>query len=175
VRKFYVVALLCVHGITTAAASDFYQGVKVDVVKYGYSNVSRNNQIGLGYLLGYSFNKKLAVEIEYHHLGGMETSTSLYKGYATAINAVAAIPLNPQFSIFGKLGVASTVLKDYPRSGALNNPIYYNTGLAGGLGGQYNVTEGVGIRTEYYGYQVGDSRNGTTIASMYSVGGVFKF
>ncbi|MES1981028.1 MAG: outer membrane beta-barrel protein [Pseudomonadota bacterium] len=173
--KTLLTALLCLIWGSAAVAADFYEGVKVGGVRYGYSNVYKNDQIGLGYLLGYSFNKNLAVEIEYNLLGGAETATDRYKGYATALNAVAMIPLHSKFSIYGKLGLASTTLKDYVKSGAISDATYRNTGVTGGFGGQYNVTDTVGIRAEYGSYRVGDSRSGTAIAEMFNVGGVFKF
>lgn len=174
-RKIAIAVLLSAFVAAPAGAADFYAGVKLGSVNYGYSNVTNNSQMGFGLLGGYAINENFAVEVEYNSLGGFDFPGSNIKGSSLGFSGVGSLPLNPQFSLFGKLGMVSSTLKDTAQPGFSGGTFTHNnTGLTVGFGGQFNVSPVVGIRVGYDSYQVGDSVSGTSSAGMMYVGGVFK-
>lgn len=165
----------------------FYGGVKVGGVNYNFNNVTNNNQAGYGLLLGYNFSPNFGVELEYNSLGGFDIPdpafASSIKGRALGISAVGMIPMNRQFSLYGKMGIATTTLRDSPGPGYTGTNYttytYNNTNLTFGFGGLFNVTPVVGLRFGYDFYQVQDQSasysNRTHTANMLGITGLFKF
>jgi OmpA-OmpF porin, OOP family len=179
-RKIAIALLLSAFVAAPAIASDtgFYVGAKLGTVNYGYSNVSNNSQAGFGFLGGYAINDYFAVEVEYTGLGGFDSysTNGNIKGSAFGFSGVGSLPLNQDFSLFGKLGIASSTLKDTPMPGFVGpDYTYNNTGLTIGFGGQYNASEKVGIRVGIDVYPVGDAISTTTSAGMLYIGGLFRF
>ena len=176
-KKITIAVLLSVFVAAPAVAADtgFYAGVKLGSVNYGYSNVTNNSQAGFGLLGGYAINKYFALEAEYDSLGGFDSATGTIKGSSFGVSGVGSYPFNEQFSLFGKLGVASSSLKDTAKPGYVGNFTYNNTGLTVGFGGQYNVIKEIGIRVGIDIYPVGDVNTNTSSALMMYIGGVFKF
>jgi OOP family OmpA-OmpF porin len=178
-KKTVIAALLSAVVATPAVAAEtgFYLGAKFGSVNYGYDNVSNNSQAGYGLLGGYAVNDYFAVEAEFNRLGGFDTVDSIIKGKSFGISCVGSLPLNPEFSLYGKMGITSSSLEDSPQPGYLGGIYTYtNTGLNIGFGGQFNVNEAVGIRFGYDIYPVGDAAVTTTShAGMLYIGGVFKF
>jgi OmpA-OmpF porin, OOP family len=165
----------------------FYGGVKVGGVNYDFNNVTNNNQAGYGLLLGYNFSPNFGVELEYNSLGGFDIPdpafASSIKGRALGISAVGMIPMNRQFSLYGKMGIATTTLRDSPGPGYTGTDYttytYNDTNLTFGFGGLFNVTPVVGLRFGYDFYQVQDHSaiysNRTHTANMLGITGLFKF
>lgn len=177
-KKVNIVALLSAFAAPPAIAADtgFYIGVKFGSVNYDYANVSNNSQAGYGLLGGYIVNDYFAAEAEFNHLGGFDTVDSIIKGKSFGISGVGTLPLNPEFSLFGKLGITSSSLEDSPQPGYLGGVYTHtNTGLNIGFGGQFNVNETVGIRFGYDSYPVGDTTSSTSQAGMLYIGGIFNF
>lgn len=175
-KKIAIAVLLSAFVAAPAVAAGMYAGVKLGSVNYGYSNVTNNSQAGFGLLGGYAVNENFAVEVEYNSLGGFDSTSGTIKGSSFGVSGVGSYPINEQFSLFGKLGIASTSLKDTAKPGWVGGPFTYNkTGLTVGFGGQYNLSPVVGIRVGYDSYPVGDSVSGTSTAGILYVGGVFKF
>lgn len=173
-KKIIIAALLTAVVAAPAVAADMYVGVKLGNVNYGYTNVTNNSQAGYGLLGGYTINENFSMEAEYNSLGGFTGGTDTVKGSSIGVSGIGSYPFNPQFSLFGKLGIASTSLKiTTPGFSALT---VTNTGLAIGLGGQYNVSPEVGIRVGYDINKVGKEPTTTTSAAgMLYLGGVYKF
>jgi OOP family OmpA-OmpF porin len=174
-KKIAIAIMLSAFVAAPAVAADLYAGVKLGSVNYGYGNVTNNDQIGFGLLGGFAFNENFAVEAEYTSLGGFDSPQGTIKGSSFGVSGIGSVPLNQQFSLFGKLGIASTSLKDSPKPGYVGVYTYNYSGLTVGVGGQYNVSPVVGIRVGFDWYKVGDSVSGTSSANMMYVGGVFKF
>lgn len=173
-----IAALLSAFAATPAVAADtgFYIGAKFGSVNYGYGNVYNNSQAGYGLLFGYTVNDYFAVEAELNRLGGFDSSTGTIKGRSFGFCGVGSLPLSPEFSLFAKMGIASSTLDDTAKPGYTGNYTYTNTGLSIGFGGQFNVNEAAGIRFGYDSYPVGDSAITTTShAGMLYIGGIFKF
>lgn len=173
-KKIAIAVLLSAFVSVPAVATDIYAGVKLGSVNYGYSNVTNNGQAGLGLLGGFAINENFAVEAEYNSLGGFTGGADTVKGSSLGMSGVGSYPINEQFSLFGKLGIASTSLKI--TAPGFSATTVTNTGLTIGFGGQYNVSPSVGIRVGIDSYKVGKKPTTTTAsAGMLYVGGVFKF
>ena len=175
-KKIAFAILLTAFSVPPAIATGLYAGAKFGSVSYGYSNVTNSSQAGFGLLGGYLFNPNFALEIEYDDLGGFDTTLSNINGSSFGVSGVGFLPFNGQFSIFGKLGIASTYLKNTPKPGS--PPGDYtngNTGITLGFGGQYDVSRQIGLRLGIDIYPVGDAVSSTSTADMFYLGGVFRF
>ncbi len=175
-KKIAIATLLSAF-VAAPAVADLYAGVKMGSVRYGYSNVTNNTQVGFGLLGGYAFDENLAIEAEQSNLGGFNFTDSAWKGSSLALKGVGSYPLNQKFSFFGKLGISRSTLEgtakpgyNYQGAAKVNN-----IGLTGGLGGRYNFNKVMGIRLGIDSLPVGDSALGTSRASMTYVDGIYKF
>jgi OmpA-OmpF porin, OOP family len=171
-RKIAIVALLSAFAAAPAVAADMYANVKIGQASYGYSGISNNSQNTFGILGGYTINPSFAVEAEYNSLGGFDSLPNTIKGTSIGINAVGTLPLNPEFSMFGKLGITNSSLKETAPGVSLTHK---NTGISIGLGATYNVNSTVGIQAGIDSIPVGDTASGKDRAQAFYVGGIFKF
>jgi OmpA-OmpF porin, OOP family len=177
-KKIIIAALLSAFAAAPAVAADtgLYLGLKFGSVNYGYANVSNNSQAGYGLFGGYAVNEYFAVEAEFNRLGGFDSTSGTIKGRSFGFSGVGSLPLSPEFSLFGKMGIASSTLDDTAKPGYTGNFTYTNTGLTIGFGGKFNVGNDAGILFGFDSYPVGDSAVTTTShAGMLYIGGVFKF
>lgn len=181
-KKIAIVALLSAFAAAPAAAENMYAGVKMGSAHHGYSavqgggTIKNNNQSGVGFFAGYNINEMFSAEAEYTKLGGFDTSFSTIQGSALGLSGVASFAIDRQFAAFGKLGISNSSLEDKPANGAGGSTITYrNTGVSVGLGVQYNATPAISIRGGFDIYPEGDSKSGTSSASLWYVGGAFKF
>ena len=173
-----VVAPVVVAPVAVSAsdkAAGFYVGAQLGSVNYRYSNITNNGQIGFGLLGGYAINENFAVEAEYNSLGGFDSVKSTLKGSSIGVSGVGYYALNPQFALFGKLGVVSTSMKETAKPGFIGNFTHNNTGATVGIGGQYNINPAVGMRVGININPVGDTASSKSTAGMLYFGGVFKF
>lgn len=154
-----------------AADNGGYVGVKVGDAKYQADSVTTNDPTAYGVFGGYSFNKNIAVEVEYLAIDKVNTGANTdARGSAWAVAAVGSYPFNDSFSLFGKLGVARTSVKTGPSGNKLDK----SSGTYG-LGGQYNVNQSVGIRLGWDRYQFDNAASQNSDVNLYSLAGVFKF
>jgi OOP family OmpA-OmpF porin len=186
-KKTVTAALLCCSALAAVPAEaatfydtsrGFYDGIKVGAVNYDLSNVSNNSQAGYGLLLGYNFSPNFGAEIEYTLLGGFDSADSNIKGRALSMSLVGTLPLNQQFSLYGKMGIATTTLRESPRSDYpgpdFNTYTYNNTDLTFGFGGLLNVTPVIGIRAGFDFYEVAGCCD-TYSTSIIGLTALFKF
>ncbi len=177
-KNVVIAVLLSACAITPALAADsgFYIGAKFGSVNYDYANVSNNSQAGYGFLGGYTINDYFAVEAEFNRLGGFDSTSGTIKGRSFGFSGVGSLPLSPEFSLFGKMGISSSTLDDTAKPGFTGNFTYTNTGLSIGFGGKFNVGNEAGILFGYDSYPVGDAAITTTShAGMLYIGAVFNF
>lgn len=177
-KKIIIAMLLSAFAATPAVAADtgFYIGGKFGSVNYDYANVSNNSQAGYGILGGYTVNEYFAMEAEYNRLGGFDSSTGTIKGRSFGFSGVGSLPLSPEFSLFGKMGIATSTLDDTAKPGYSGNFTYTNTGLTIGFGGKFNIGNDAGILFGYDSYPVGDAAITTTShAGILYIGAVFGF
>jgi opacity protein-like surface antigen len=92
------------------------------------------------------------------------------KGYGYYLAAKGTVPINEQFSAYGKLGVQHSERK-------LESPILSlkdtDTGLYGAVGLQYKLTEQVALNAEYERY--GKSKAFGAKADVWTVGANYSF
>ena len=159
-----------------AADTNLYLGAKFGSVNYGYDNVSNNSQAGYGLLAGYAFNRVFSIEAEFNRLGGFDNATSTTKGRSFGFSGIGYLPFSREFSLFGRMGITTSVLEDTALPGFSGDFTYTNTGLSTGFGGQFNVSNEVGIRFGFDFYPVGDATvTNTSTANMMYIGTVLKF
>lgn len=126
---------------------------------------------------GYDFNNTWGVEAgytdfrksDYSYTTGNQTVRGQAEGHSTYIAAKATAPINEQFSVFGKLGVADNKV-------SLNDPVFKGdskTEVYAGVGGQYNLNQKVALTLEYERY--GKSKDIGAKADVITVGAKYAF
>ena len=189
-KKILVAALLStVVTAPLAADSGGYVGVTVGRSKtdnpYPLTTTTKDNETVGGIFAGYQFDKNWGAEVFYANVGKLDgtclpTCTAFTtKGDAVGINLVGTVPISDTFSLYAKLGVASTKTDT---SAASNVPIAFTgdrrSAVTGGVGAQYNINKNVGIRLGWDGYEQATHLAGTEYKprpSIWSMGAVFKF
>jgi OmpA-OmpF porin, OOP family len=165
-KKIAIAVLLSVTVAAPAVAADMYVGVNIGSAKIDASNLDSTTSFAL--LGGYTFNEYFAAEVGYTDFGSKDYSGFNLKSSAWSISGVGAYPFNEQFSVFAKLGVASTTTDTSGTSTSKSDLTY-------GIGGQFNVNKQVGIRLGYDVYKVADPTSSTFNENVASIGGIFKF
>lgn len=166
-KKIAIAILMSVFIAAPAVAADsgVYIGVKAGSSKKSVSGASETSN-ALGVFGGYAFNPNFAVELGYTDLGSV---ASIIEFTTVDVGAVGSFPISDQFSLYGKLGIASTDEKALGLSGK-------RTAATFGLGGQFNVTRSAGLRLGYDRHSFGDGTIFTEGDSdMWSVAAVFSF
>jgi OmpA-OmpF porin, OOP family len=163
-KKIAIAAILSAFVAAPALAADTYLGVNVGKNQTDYSGV--NSSTAIGVLGGYTINQHVAAEVAYTNLGSADTKygTSL-TGHVFSIAAVGSLPLNNDFSLLGKLGLASSTVEESGYSESKSDLTY-------GIGAQYNASKTVGIRLGYDSFKVGSSN--TKDSTLITIGAVFK-
>jgi OOP family OmpA-OmpF porin len=134
---------------------------------------------------GYEFNQNWGVEGGYANLGkmrnvynesGISVATAV-KSYSLYVAGTGTLPLNDQFSLFGKLGLATnhvSVSATATAAGGSGSATATDSksGLMFGVGAAYAFTKNVALTMEYedFGKSSGDVK-----AQMWSLGVRFKF
>ena len=151
-KKILAAALLSVAAAPAFAAdTGFYVGVDVGRSSTGGIAgvaLSQSTDTVGGVLAGYQVNKNFAVEAfftgagKFAGTGGGRAITG--KADVWGADAVGLLPLSDAFSLYGKLGYASTKTSasSVPAglADATRNAVTY------GVGAQYNVTPAIGVR-----------------------------
>jgi OmpA-OmpF porin, OOP family len=164
-KRIFMAALLSVFVAMPAVAADMYVGINVGSAKIDMPGFDNTTSFAL--LGGYSFNEYFAAELAYSDFGSKDYSGINVKSSAWSISGVLSYPFNEQFSVFGKLGFASTTLD------GTGFPSETDSDMTYGLGGQFNINKQFGIRLGYDVYKVGSGV--TADEKVPSIGGVFKF
>ena len=152
-----------------------------------------SNETDVGFKLygGYRINDNFAVELGYVDLGKFSfngttapaaTVSGTIKNSGVNLDAVGILPLQNNFSLFGKIGACYNETKDsLAATGGLvvtnPNPKATETDLKLGLGLQYDFTKTIGARLEWEHFRnVGDrNTTGEGNINLYSVGIVVRF
>lgn len=199
-KKIAIAAMLSAVVAAPAFAADdgFYAGVNL-----GRSNTSalpgaimtKSNDTVYGILGGYQFTKNWGAEAFYTGAGkwtavdaNPATKTANGKADTWGIVGTGTLPLSDSFSLYGKLGYASTKtsVSCATVAGAAcgaGGPTNATRGAATyGLGATYNVTPAIGIRFGWdrYGAAVTNAVNtggakSNYNSNVYSLAAVFKF
>lgn len=190
-KKIALATLLSAIVAAPAFASDegFYAGVTLGQSRTsnpynGNFAMSKSTDTVAGILGGYQFTKNWGAEVFYTGAGKFSAVSGGITGSGKAdtwgIVGTGTLPLSDAFSLYGKLGYASTktttsIPAGFALTGATRAAATY------GLGGTYNVNPSVGIRFGWDRY-AGATQNGVTLGAkdnfnsdVYSLGAVVKF
>jgi OOP family OmpA-OmpF porin len=169
-KKIAIAVLLSTVICAPAIAADMYAGVNLGQNKYDFTGTfNKNTSTAFGVLVGFPINENFAAEIAYTGLGSVDPIPgTTVKGSGFSLSGVGTYPINQQFSLFGKVGVARTAVD---QSDSFSSFTLNKTDVTFGFGGQYNISTTVGIRAGFDRYKVGSTIN----TDIMSIGGVFKF
>ncbi|MDH4095218.1 MAG: outer membrane beta-barrel protein [Betaproteobacteria bacterium] len=171
-----------------ASAQGFYMGAS-----FGKTDADTGNAVpalissgsvdgsdsGIKLFGGFAFNRNIAVEMAFVDLGELTYSGTYFgtpvtngtletSGFNFA--AVGTIPLNPSFSLFGKLGLffweaeASDVTGGFPFVQTIDD-----VDVSYGFGASFQFNRNLGMQVEWEQYEAADS------ISLLSVGVVYRF
>lgn len=138
---------------------------------------------------GYQINRNLAIEGGYYDLGtyGFTATTApagtlngQIKLRGVNLDVVGTLPVTEKFSVFGRVGAASTQARDtFSGTGAVvvtnPSPSKRDTNLKLGLGMQYAFTESLAMRLEAERYRVNDAVGNKGHVDLVSVGLIYRF
>lgn len=189
-KKIAIAALLSAVVAAPAFAADngFYVGVDLGRSKtsnpYPAAAMTKSSDTVFGILGGYQFTKNWGAEVFYTGVGKFAATAGAQSGTGKAdaygIVGVGTLPLSDAFSLYGKLGFASTktTASSAPRVGLSGTT---RSAATFGLGAIYNVTPAVGIRLGWDRYAAA-TLNGNLVggkdnfnADVYSLGATYKF
>ena len=129
---------------------------------------------------GYMFNRNFGIEGAYVNLGEVSYSGDFFGSPVTGgkvevsgfnISALGAVPINEQFSVFGKIGLllwdaeASDTTGGVPFSAKEDG-----TDISFGIGVNYDFTRNLGVRAEWEVFKTDEAD-----ATLLSIGVVWKF
>jgi OmpA-OmpF porin, OOP family len=131
---------------------------------------------------GYEFTKNFGVEAGYAHLAKWSESdvdgSVSYKPSSVYVAATGTLPLNDQFSLFAKAGVArnhASVRVSIAGLGSGSDSFNHTTAMFG-VGAAYNFTKNFAVVAEYENFgKVLDEEGVTIKANMLSIGARYKF
>jgi len=167
-RKIIIVALLSLFAAAPAAAdAGFYAGANAGSAMIKSSGLSSTAAFSV--LGGYALTQDFAVEVAYSDFGSKSyPAVSNLKSSAVSISGVGSYPINSQFSLLGKLGLASTTVS------ATGIPSTTKNDWTIGVGGKIKVNEQVDMRLGFDLYRVRYPL-ATVNENVWTIGAVFKF
>ena len=168
VKKFILAILLSAFIAAPAFAADarYYAGLKVGSVTNSVPGTSESST-SFGVFGGYTINPNFAVELGYTDLGSVVSGTITFS--SLELSAVGTYPINDQWSLYGKLGMASTTETGLGSSVSRSDVTY-------GIGGNYKLNPTTDLRFGLDRYGFGDDVTFVKgDSSSISVGAVFKF
>jgi OOP family OmpA-OmpF porin len=120
---------------------------------------------------GYQFNKNFGVEIAYTDLGKFSGSapgiTATVEATGFEFSAVGIFPINPQWSLYGKLGF---FMWDADLKSNLGNLSDDGTDLTYALGVRWNLTKNLTVQAQWQRYDVSDGD-----VDVLGIGVLFRF
>lgn len=147
----------------------------------GATNVDNSGYKASGKLFGgYDFNQTWGVEAGYtdfrdarvnYAIGGVNNSGET-KGESYYLAGKATMPVNEQFSLYGKLGVARNK-SELVTLNAAQNRSESKTEAYGALGAEYKLNQNVSLIGEYERY--GKSKDFGAKADVWTIGAKYAF
>lgn len=173
-KKLIVALIAGAAAMSAAQAQNFtndqphaYVGVAASTAKNLQSD---DYKLGGKIYGGYEFNRTWAAEAGYSDLGDHDAANGSTKSNGYYVAAKATMPINEQFSAYGKLGIEHSERK-YD-SAALNLKDT-DTGAYGALGVQYKLNQQVALTAEYERY--GKEKDLGAKANVWTVGAHYNF
>jgi OOP family OmpA-OmpF porin len=173
-RKIIAAALISSAFATPAFAegadgSGFYGALDTNTWSLNSKAPGQDN-LSMGFRIagGYHFTRNWGAELGYAQSGNGTINGLDYHVESTQLAAVGTYPLNDQFDLFAKLGVAANKLAGNT-TGSKNDLLY-------GVGGQYNFNKQVGVRLQYEDIgKVSDTPGYDSKASNIALGLAYNF
>jgi OOP family OmpA-OmpF porin len=127
---------------------------------------------------GYELNQNWAVEGGYTKFRGTDLNVAVNgkvvqgsaDGYGLYVAGKYTMPINEQFSAYGKLGLSNS---KRALSTATTSYSKYDTGAYAGLGLQYSLNQNVSLNAEYERY--GKDKDFGAKADVFTVGAKYSF
>lgn len=173
-----IVALIAIFIATPACSEGSNTYLLAEYGSVTYTNMSpfpNPGKLGLG--LGYMVNDKTGIELGYTMFGdstlvvGANQATISASSFHPAI--VTLIPLNTQFNLLAKVGMAMNKADATSNLGALASTS--RTSLYYALGAQINVSPQVGLRLQYENFGNFEDASAPMSASAFTGGVVLNF
>lgn len=185
-KKLIFVLIAAATTVGSAQAAGPYLGVGIASADHSYDLPGATNGRTDGYKAsgkifgGYDLDQMFGVEAGYTDFRKSDFNYSLNNvrghaesdGHSFYVAGKATAPINDQFSVFGKLGVAndkSTLSSSTPAF----NRSESKTELYAGVGAQYNLSQNVALTLEYERY--GKSKDFGAKADVITVGAKYAF
>ncbi|NNM82999.1 MAG: porin family protein [Burkholderiales bacterium] len=147
-KKTLAVALLTTIAASPAfAAEGFYVGGTLGsarISNFGATPLTKSSDTVYGGLLGYQINQNFGVEASFTGIGRFNTALISGKGDAFTIAAIGMLPVANGFSLYGKLGMASSKTKVSDPTLTVQGAS--RTAATYGIGVQYAATPNIGVR-----------------------------
>lgn len=180
-KILFLLGLLSISNSVLAADQGVYAGFNLGVGKLDLhtpNGLDKSDSVVSGVLLGYKFNRYFGVETQYTGIGKVTDNISgSAKGDALSLTAISFLPLNNAYSLYGKLGVATTKTKISSSLSPMNDAT--KTALTYGLGAQYNYNENIAARLGWDHYKAAADINGGNQknigANVVNIGFVYNF
>ncbi|WP_047533781.1 outer membrane protein [Methylotenera sp. N17] len=159
----------------------FYAGLNIGIGKADFNTpngLDKSRSLVSGLVLGYKLNQYFGVEGQYTGIGKVTDNVSgSAKADALSLSAIGYLPVNEEFNLYGKLGVAATKSTVSSSLSPMNDAS--RTSVTYGFGGQYNLNKDIGMRLGWDHYNAAvdmSSGNKHNInANVVSVGVVYNF
>ena len=169
--KSLLALLLASGGIAAAHAEGVYAGASAGGPAWNSTvdGVDGDNHGLAGKLYGgYSFTPNFALEAGAAHLGETRDINGKVKADGAFLDAVGTLPLNKDWSLLGRVGVAH---------GRFDGPDGHSsdTGLKLGAGAQYRLSPTMAVRAEYEQYRFHDVFNAKANVGQVTGGVVVNF
>jgi OOP family OmpA-OmpF porin len=171
-KKILVASLLSSLFVMPAFAAAPGGYVAADLQNWSATNTAPFGNPGMGVRIGggYRFTPNVGVEVDYAQSGSSSAYFgTTYKVSATQLAVVGIYPINPQFDVFGKVGMSANKVSP-------TCTVCSKTDVMFGVGGQYNINQQVGIRLQYesLGKTTNAGTNDMTVSTL-SLGAVYAF
>lgn len=176
--KYMVASLVCLAAwIATPAGaqvrapdSGIYGGFGIGSTDNDLPGAIDSSDTGWKLFGGYQINRNFAVEGGYVDLGRVARPGAAFDSTALHVSGLAILPVNQQFSMFGKLGLART------ETDVFGFGTRDNTDPAYGLGLRFDLNRQFGIRGEWERFRI-DGRPvvGKSDTDLFSISGVVRF
>lgn len=183
-KKHILVASLLAAVTLPAAADGFY--VAGDLGQSKFSGDGGGNDTAFAASVGYNINSTFSAELSYHDLGGVDLDETIYepsvgdidvngsiKATATALSAIAKLPVNDSFGVYARLGYSHVKLTADATGSAMGITVPVSTSESAnkaiyGVGADYKLNEKVALRADYIKF-------GDTDISSFTVGASYAF
>lgn len=156
-----------------AAAPGGY--VAADLQSWTATNTAPFGNPGMGFRIGggYRFTPNVGVEVGIAQSGSSNSIFgTTYKIGATQAAIVGTFPVTPEIDVFAKLGMSAN--KVTLSAGTCTQ--CSKTSMMYGIGGQYNISQQVGVRLQYENFgKATDSGTNDIEAKALSAGVVYSF